>query len=199
MNSPTRNVHSGIKPSRGRLFIVSAPSGAGKTTLCRAVLERFGDMKYSISFTTRPPRKGETDGVDYHFITEKKFRTGIERHQWAEWARVHDNYYGTSAEFIDARLDAGDDVLLDIDVQGAVQIVQRYPDSITVFIMPPSLEILRKRLVSRGTDQEEVIEKRLRIAEHEIEQNNLYRHVIVNDHLPDAVDDFIRLIESYRS
>ena len=181
-----------------RLFIVSAPSGAGKTTLCRAVLGRFPDMQYSISHTTRSPRKGEKDGVDYYFTSIQAFESGIKQHKWAEWARVYDNYYGTSAEFIDARIKAGNDVLLDIDVQGASQIIRRYPACVTIFIMPPSLESLRERLVTRETDSSEVIEKRLKIAVDEISRRNLYRHVIVNDELPDAVAELVSIIEMYR-
>jgi guanylate kinase len=183
---------------RGHLFILSAPSGAGKTTLCRAARDRFADIRYSISHTTRRPRPGESDGVDYVFISESEFKDGIARGRWAEWAQVHGNYYGTSAEFLNRELAVGRDILLDIDVQGTCQIVQRYPQSITIFIMPPSLDVLRQRLEARGTDSPETIAVRLENAAKEIAQKNAYRHVIINDRLSQAIDELIALIESYR-
>jgi guanylate kinase len=117
--------------SPGRLFVISAPSGAGKTTLCRAALERFKKIRYSTSYTTRQPRAGEIAHVDYHFISKAEFERGIETGRWAEWAQVHGNYYGTSAEFIAKELAAGRDILLDIDIQGTEQILKRFPASIT--------------------------------------------------------------------
>lgn len=183
---------------QGRLFIISAPSGAGKSTLCRALSERFPDIRFSVSHTTRRPREGEEDGRDYHFVTEEAFRRGIERREWAEWAEVHGNFYGTSAGFLDQTLASGQDVLLDIDVQGAMQIFERYPDSVGIFVMPPSPEVLRTRLESRGTDDPAVIEKRLRNAEKEMAQRCRYRHVIVNDRLPEAVAELVSLVGGYR-
>lgn len=182
---------------RGTLFILSAPSGAGKTTLCQALREHFPDLKYSISATTRAPRKGERDGVDYFFITKEAFFQRLEKGGWAEWAEVYGNFYGTSSDFLDRALAAGEDVLLDIDVQGTRQILRMYPDCVTIFIMPPSIEILRRRLESRDTDSPEVIERRLVSAREEMAQKDLYRHVVVNDHLPDAVTELRGLVESY--
>jgi guanylate kinase len=182
----------------GLLFIVSAPSGAGKSTLCRAVLDRFPDLLYSISHTTRRPRHGEQNGVDYHFIAKEDFENGIAEDRWAEWALVHGNYYGTSAEFLDKGLSTGRDILLDIDIQGTRQILHRHPDGVTIFIMPPSLEVLRRRLESRGTDSAEVIIVRLKNAEKEMAQRDLYRHLVVNDRLPDAAAKLIRIFEKYR-
>ncbi len=186
-----------MKP--GFLFIISAPSGAGKSTLCRAVQNHFPDLAYSISYTTRSPRSGEQNGRDYHFIAKEEFEKGIARGRWAEWAEVHDNYYGTSAEFMDRQLTAGRDVLLDIDIQGTRQILQRYPDGITIFIMPPSLEILKSRLQTRGTDSPEAIAVRLNNARKEIAQKDSYRHIIINDQLPDSVSELIAIFERYRS
>lgn len=183
---------------KGRLFILSAPSGAGKTTLARAVLNRFADMLYSVSYTTREPRNGEQDGLDYHFIQRDLFKKYIKEGKWAEWAEVHGNYYGTSAQFLDKSLAAGDDILLDIDVQGTIQLLKRYPDSITIFIMPPSLDMLRRRLELRGTDSKAVIARRLINAEKEMARQDLYRHVIINDQLPEAVSELISIIEKYR-
>lgn len=186
-------------PARpGLLFIISAPSGAGKSTLCRAVRKHFPDLLYSISYTTRSPRKGEQDGVDYHFISKAEFEKRIARNQWAEWAEVYGNYYGTDAHLIDQGLKDGRDFLLDIDVQGTCRILKRYPEAITVFILPPSLETLRCRLENRGTDRPEVIAVRLENAKHEMSHKDLYRHVIINDRLSDAVAELIDIIEAYR-
>ena len=193
-----RMTSSGIKRP-GLLFIISAPSGAGKSTLCRAVLDHFPDLVYSISYTTRSPRSGEQNGVDYHFIPKDEFEKGIARRHWAEWAEVHGHYYGTSADFLDEELSVGRDILLDIDIQGTRKILQRYPDGVTIFIMPPSLEILKSRLQSRGTDSPEVIAVRLKNARKEMAQKDLYRHIITNDRLTDAVAELIAIFEKYRS
>lgn len=184
--------------SQGKLFIVSAPSGAGKTTLCDAVKHRFGDLAYSISFTTRSPRPGETDGKDYYFIGRDAFEKGIAEGRWAEWANVHGNLYGTSAEWIARTLAQGKDILMDIDVQGTRQLLQRFPDAVTIFITPPSMEVLEERLRRRGGDDEETIAIRLDNAKAEMEQKDLYRHVLVNDDLKRAKQTFISIIESNR-
>ena len=191
-------ISKGMTRSGGHLFIISAPSGAGKTTLAKAVLERQGDMLYSVSYTTRKPRASEQDGADYHFISKQNFEAGIETGQWAEWAEVYGNYYGTSDRFIVHGLSSGRDILLDIDVQGTIQILKKYPDSITIFILPPSIKILRKRLEMRGTDSPQVIDRRLEYARHEMAQKNLYRHVIVNDNLSKAIEDLNDIIKKYR-
>ncbi|MBW2239107.1 MAG: guanylate kinase [Deltaproteobacteria bacterium] len=183
---------------RGHLFIISAPSGAGKTTLSRAIRKRFTDMVYSVSYTTRSPRKGEQDGVDYHFISKEAFKKDIETGRWSEWAEVHGNYYGTSAEFIEKGLSSGRDILLDIDVQGTIQILKRHPDSVTVFVLPPSMDTLRQRLEMRGTESKTVLNRRLENAKKEMAHKNLYRHVIVNDQLLSAIEELISIIERYR-
>lgn len=176
-----------MMPSKGHLFIISAPSGAGKTTLCRAVRDEFRELKYSVSHTTRSPRKGETHGVDYYFIKKEEFVSGIENGKWAEWAMVHDNYYGTSSEYLSATLDAGENILLEIDVQGAKQILKAFPTAITIFIMPPSLSVLKQRLEERGTDNPDVIEKRLKNATQEINNRDFYQYVVINDDLQQAI------------
>jgi len=181
------------------MFILSAPSGAGKTTLGRALRKTFPHIRYSVSHTTRPPRLGETDGVDYFFISRDQFEDGIRLNRWAEWARVHGYYYGTSATYLDQTLADGHDVLLDIDVQGTRQLLERYPDSIPIFIMPPDLEVLRKRLETRGTDSPEVIAKRLAAAEEEINQKHIYRHIVINDRLPEAAAALCDVIRRYTS
>ena len=183
--------------NKGHLFIISAPSGAGKTTIVRAVLDRFADMLYSISYTTRKPRNGEQDGIDYNFISRDDFKKRIDGGEWAEWAEVHGNNYGTSAEFLDNGLASGRNILLDIDVQGTIQILERYPDSITIFIMPPSLETLGKRLELRGTDSKADIARRLVNAEKEMAKKDLYRHIVVNDQLSEAIEKLISIIEKY--
>ena len=192
-------VNSSVSKSPGHLFIISAPSGAGKSTLCRAMLDQFADLLYSISYTTRSPRRGEKNGVDYYFIPKDGFGQGIERHQWAEWAEVHGNYYGTSADFLDKELSAGHDVLLDIDVQGARQILKCYPDGISIFIMPPSLAVLKQRLEDRGTDSPAVIAVRLDNAQKEMAQKDIYRHIVINDRLSDATTEMTAIFENYRS
>lgn len=179
----------------GRLFVVSAPSGAGKTTLCEAARKQLPQLVYSVSTTTRAPRQGEQEGQDYFFVSEAQFRQGIDAGQWVEWAKVHDNYYGTSAPFIEKHLEAGRDVLLDIDVQGAEQILRRYPQAVTIFIMAPSKQILRQRLIDRGLDSDAVIDKRMRNAEAEIARQGIYRHVVVNDDLDAAIDRFVSILK----
>jgi len=189
---------SGVKKA-GVLFVISAPSGAGKSTLCRAVLDRFADLVYSVSYTTRSPRSGEQNGKDYHFITKDAFEKGIACGRWAEWAEVHGHYYGTSADFLNQELSAGRDILLDIDIQGTRKILQHYPDAVTIFIMPPSLETLKSRLQSRGTDSPEVIAVRLKNADEEMAHKDLYHHILINDRLTDAVAELIVIFEKYRS
>ena len=186
-----------MKPKRGHLFIISAPSGAGKTTLVKAVLQQFRDMLYSISYTTRNPRAEERDGIDYHFISKQDFKKGIHKGRWAEWAEVYGNYYGTSVEFIEKSLSSGCDILLDIDVQGTLQILKHYPDSVTIFILPPSMNALRKRLEVRGSDSQAVIEKRLLNARKEMTQKKMYRHIIVNDVLSEAIKELSAIFKKY--
>ncbi|NOY68559.1 MAG: guanylate kinase [Deltaproteobacteria bacterium] len=183
-------------PDRGRLFIISAPSGTGKTTLCNAVRKRFPNLEYSISYTTRSPRKGETDGEDYHFISTAEFLNRIASSAWAEWAEVHGNYYGTSADDLNSWISAGKDVLLDIDVAGAMQIRKKYPGCISIFILPPSLSVLEERLCSRRTDSPENIAIRLENAKKEIAARDQYDHIIVNNELSSAIDELESLIRS---
>lgn len=178
----------------GRLFVLSAPSGAGKSTLCALLRERMPALRYSVSYTTRAPRVGEKDSVDYFFIDASAFREGIANGRWVEWARVHGHYYGTSASYIDRILAQGDDLLLDIDVQGTAQLVKKYPEAVTIFIMPPSMDVLRQRLEKRGTDSADVIAGRLRNALEELAARSRYRHIVVNQRLERALDDLVGLL-----
>lgn len=182
-----------IPSQTGRLYIVSAPSGAGKSTLCRILMQRLPELRYSVSTTTRPPREGEVAGGDYFFTDVETFKAGIQANQWAEWAEVHGNYYGTSAAFIDHERAAGHDVLLDIDVQGAAQLCVKYPEAVTIFIMPPSSAILRQRLEQRGTDTPETIDKRMANARQEMAQHDAYQHIVVNDRLEEAVEALVAI------
>ena len=183
---------------RGNIYIVSAPSGAGKSTLCRELLKSYPDITYSISHTTRSPREGEKDGVDYHFVSRKAFEERIEKNMMAEWAEVHGNYYGTSIETLKDSAAKGVDVLLDIDVQGAKQLCEKMPECITVFIMPPSMEELLARLEKRGTDTPETISRRMQNAQGEMAESGFYQHVIVNDDLKAAVASFESVVASCR-
>lgn len=180
------------------LFIVSAPSGAGKSTLCQAARQRFPELVYSVSSTTRPPRAGERHGVDYFFLSQAEFEENIRQGRLAEWAMVHGHYYGTSADFISRHLQAARPVLLDIDVAGMQQIMEKFPEAVTIFIMPPSLEELGRRLEKRGTDDRQSMEKRLQNAKQEMDKKGLYRHVIVNDSLSRATEEFCRVIAQHR-
>ncbi len=189
---------AGPAPRRGVLFVVSAPSGAGKTTLRKALLARFPDLFYSVSTTTRAPRASEVDGRDYVFIPPDEFEAGIRQGRWAEWAQVHGNYYGTSARTLADAMDAGRDVLLDIDVQGARQISARFPECVTIFIMPPSFDVLAQRLAGRGSESPEELRVRLENARREMDERHWYRHVVVNDALATAVEELAAIVASYR-
>ena len=179
----------------GTLVIISGPSGVGKTTLYRAVLKRFPRMRYSVSYTTRKPRYGEQNGIDYYFISAAEFKEKIDKDKWAEWAEVHGHYYGTCAEWLYKDMASGYNILLDIDVQGTIQILKHFPNSLTIFILPPSMDVLKDRLISRAFDDEAAIEKRLQNAGKEMQKKDIYRHVVVNDQLSVAMEKLISIIE----
>jgi guanylate kinase len=183
---------------RGILFVLSAPSGAGKTTLSRHILGRTPDLKLSISYTTRTPRPGEIDGQDYHFIDESRFVQLRAVGAFAEWAQVHGFLYGTARAPLDDALSHGKDFLLDIDVQGAHQLQAAYPEAVSVFVLPPSWGELENRLRSRGTDHEEVIARRLRRAREETQELGSYDYLIVNDNVERATSLLIALIQTER-
>ena len=183
----------------GRLYVISAPSGGGKTSLTRAVIERLGAdgrvARFSVSYTTRAARAGETDGVDYHFVTRDEFEAMIERGEFLEYARVFDRYYGTSAAETERWLAAGQDVVLDIDWQGAAQVRERAPEAVTIFIRPPSREELERRLRARGSEDEAAIQRRLAEADDELAHAGDYDYQIVNDRFEHALDDLTRIFE----
>ena len=170
----------------GELFILSAPSGAGKTTLIQSLLaggfaEHHGGLAFSVSHTTRKPRQGEVNGRDYHFVDHATFLGMIEAEAFLEWAKVHDNYYGTSRGEVFPRLEEGIDVLLDIDVQGAEQVVTRCPEAHSIFVLPPSYEDLERRLRRRALDDDGAISRRLAVSIQETERYDQYHYVIIND------------------
>lgn len=175
---------SEVHPRRGELFILSAPSGSGKTTLVRSLLGGglgMGELAFSVSHTTRRPRGDEVDGRDYHFVSAEVFQGMIAADQFLEWAEVHSNYYGTSWAEVTPRLDAGTDVLMDIDVQGAERVVARYPEAHSIFVMPPSYEVLQHRLSQRGLDDPQEIARRLAVSRWEMRRSHQYKYVIIND------------------
>ena len=182
----------------GRLFVVSAPSGAGKSTLCLAVRRHMPYLAYSVSYTTRKPRPGEQEGREYHFVSQAVFEQGIAAGRWAEWAKVHGNYYGSSARWIGRALAKGRDILMDIDVQGGRRIVKLFPHAVTIFIMAPAFKLLEQRLTSRATDDPATIALRLENARKELAQKDRYAHIVVNDDLKVATQTMIDLISHYR-
>jgi len=183
---------------KGCLFIVSGPSGAGKTSIAAPVLAALDRISMSVSLTTRKPRAGETDGIEYHFIREEDFDRRVRAGEFAEWALVHGFRYGTSRTAIDRAIEGGDDLLLDIDVQGAEQIKRAYPDAVSVFLLPPSREGLEERLRGRGTDDESTVQRRLEAACREIASMAGYDYVIVNEYLPAAVEQFLTIVRAER-
>ena len=183
---------------RGTLFVVSAPSGAGKTTLCREIRLRLQDLAYSVSVTTRPPRPGEIDGTDFRFVTRSQFQEMLDRGEMAEWATVHANLYGTPAAPLEAALKDGRDVLLDIDTQGAAQLRARYPDAVLVFVVAPSMGELEQRLRERRSDSDREIARRLERAREEIKLWRHYDYLIVNRDVKEAMDQLQSIIQAER-
>ncbi|MGE0370398.1 MAG: guanylate kinase [Gammaproteobacteria bacterium] len=182
----------------GTLFIVSAPSGAGKTSLVRAVLADDAGVAVSVSFTTRPPRAGERDGIDYHFVERERFLAMVEAGEFLEHAEVFGNYYGTARSEVGGRLAQGSDVILEIDWQGAQQVRQAFPAAVGVFILPPSRAVLRERLNGRGKDDPAVIERRLRAAVEEISHYSEYDFIVINDHFDAALADLRAILRTER-
>ncbi|GAB4252630.1 guanylate kinase [Deferrisoma sp.] len=184
--------------AQGLVLVVSAPSGAGKSTLIRRLRDAMPELGYSVSHTTRPPRPGERDGVDYHFVDQATFEAMRDRGEFAEWAEVHGNLYGTALTELRAAAEAGRDIVLDIDVQGALQVAERLPDAVLVFVLPPSWEELRRRLVERGQDSPEVIERRLANARSEVAVAPRYHYVVVNDDVDRCLGDLVAVVRAER-
>ena len=182
----------------GNLFIVCAPSGAGKTSLVNALLEREPDIELSVSYTTRAPREGEVDGRDYHFVTREKFLEMASRGDFLESAEVHGNLYGTSQGWIEARMREGRDIVLEIDWQGAQQVRRLLPGAVGVFILPPSLDTLHRRLTARGKDSSDVIDRRLANAREEIGHVGEFDYVIINQTFDVAVVDLVSIVRATR-
>ena len=183
---------------RGNLFVVVAPSGAGKTSLVKALLEKEPNIKLSISYTTRKPREGEANGRDYHFVDRATFEKMIARGDFLEHAAVYGNYYGTSKRWIEDQLSGDHDVLLEIDWQGAAQLRALFPDLVGIFILPPSLAELRKRLESRGKDAPEAIERRMASSREEISHVLEFEYIIVNERFEAALSDLISVVHATR-
>jgi len=171
---------------RGMLIVVSGPSGVGKGTLCNILLNRVENLFMSISATTRPPRAGEINGVNYIFMSHESFKYKIEKLKFLEWAKVYNNYYGTPKEAVYKKLNEGEDVILEIDIQGAAQVKQNCPEGIFIFISPPSIEELKNRIIKRGSDTQDSIELRLKCAREEMEASLDYDYIVINDDLDKA-------------
>jgi len=189
---------SRISVPEGNLFVIAAPSGGGKTSLTRALLEREPGIRLSVSYTTRPPRPGEHDGVDYHFVSADRFAALRDGNEFLEHAHVHGNWYATSASWLKSQVSAGQDVLLEIDWQGAAQVRTLIPDSVHIFILPPSLEALEERLVRRGQDDAATIARRLVAAREEILHCGEFNYVIINQEFASAVDDLSAVVRATR-
>ncbi|MDP3939984.1 MAG: guanylate kinase [Deltaproteobacteria bacterium] len=187
--------------SPGVLMVVSGPSGSGKTSLCKALLEREPEARFSVSYTTRSKRAGEHEGKDYHFVDQPTFRRMIEQKQFAEWAEVYGQLYGTSAAWLRSQMDLGIDVILDIDYQGAYQVRDRLDDDspVLVFVIPPSFEVLKERLASRGTETDARVRERLQTAEEELRHVYLYDYVVINDAFDRAVTDLAAILHAERN
>lgn len=183
----------------GMIFVVSAPSGAGKTSLCSELLKATPGLQVSVSYTTRPKRGGETNGIDYHFVSVEKFRQMIDAGAFVEWAQVHDNFYGTSLATLEQASQAGQDILLDIDCQGAAQLREKLDNGVYVFILPPDFEELARRLAKRNSDTDEVIQKRIANARHEVLEAKHYDYIVINDNFDFALDQLKAILSAETS
>jgi guanylate kinase len=181
-------------PSAPKVFVITGPSGVGKGTLIRGLLERVPELELSVSATTRAPRPGEQNGVDYHFLTPEEFDRRVAAGDFVEHAMYSGNRYGTLRSELERRLESGAGVVLEIEVQGARQVRGAMPDAVAVFIAPPSRDALRARLVGRGTDSAEQVDARMRTAERELESQPEFRHVVINDRLEEATDALVSIV-----
>lgn len=173
---------------KGKIVVISGPSGVGKGTICKKIMEII-NAKYSVSTTTRSPREGEVNGVDYYFVTKEEFRRKISKEEFLEYNIYNDNYYGTSKDVVFEMIDKGINVILEIDVNGAYNIKKKFPQALLIYIAPPSIEVLRQRLIDRGTEPISVINQRMEIAEEELRRIDFYDFVIINDDLEKATKE----------
>ncbi len=187
-----------MRKGKGLLFILSGPSGSGKTTLYKEVASVLPNVRHSVSFTTRPPRPGEVNNIDYTFVSKDEFRIMIEKGEFVEWAGIHGELYGTSMKRLEDIIDSGTDVILDIDIQGAMQLKEKYKGGVYIFVLPPSMEVLKERLGKRMANSKEEIEKRLKVAVEEIKKYQEYDYVIVNKIFKDALKELEAIIISQR-
>lgn len=187
-----------LEKKRGLILVISAPAGAGKTTLCKRLLQVSPPFTYSVSFTTRPPRKNEIEGVDYYFVSREEFEKMIEEETFLEWTGVHRQFYGTSVKLLDRAIEGEKDVVLEIDVKGGEKIKKKYPEAILIFIVPPSWEKLRERLKGRATEDDEKIKQRLIRARKEVKFFRFYDYFIINDDINKALQDLLAIINAER-
>jgi guanylate kinase len=185
-----------LEKSKGSLFIVSAPSGTGKTTIIKRILKEFPDFVFSVSATTRKKRENEKNGKDYFFLTEEEFKEKIENNEFAEWEKFYDYYYGTFKKYLDDNLENGKSVLLEIDVKGALKLKENYPESVLIFIVPPSFDELVNRLKNRRTEDEIDFQKRIERAEFELRHKDKFDYFVHNEEIEKAVTDIKSLIEN---
>ena len=188
----------GNNKRRGSLYVIAAPSGAGKTSLVSSLVQSIEDLTISVSYTTRSPRPGDVDGVNYHFINEEKFQIMINENAFLEYAVVYGYHYGTSKQWVTEQLHLGMGVILEIDWQGARLIRQRFPDAVTIFVLPPSTEVLRERLLRRKTDSLDVIENRMQLAQDEISHYHEFDYLVVNDDFGQAVTELKNIVKAQR-
>ena len=179
----------------GKLYVIAGSSGVGKGTLLKIFLQRNPLIEFSISYTTRQPRPGEVDGVNYFFTTKEDFELAIKNDEFLEWAVFSGNYYGTNAKYVQKTLKAGKDLILEIETQGALQVMEKFPDAEYIFILPPSLETLEARLRGRGTESEDAIQKRLAAVKSELEISKKFTHRIINDNIEVAVDELQKIFD----
>jgi len=185
--------------NKGDIFVISAPSGTGKTTLVRLLLSRFPTLSFSISYTTRLPRPGEVNGQHYFFVSEREFKKSIAKGEMLEWAKVYGHYYGTPLTFVQEKIAAGKDIVLDIDIQGAQAVKKKMPEAILIFLIPPSWNELQRRITSRSSDSPEEIKKRLEAAKKEILAAREFDYIVINDVLEDALKELVSIIQATKA